>query len=33
MSGVLNLIFPLPLEERQRLQKEQDAAAAEELKH
>jgi NCS2 family nucleobase:cation symporter-2 len=32
ISVLLNLLFPLPLEERQRLQKEQDAAAAAELK-
>jgi NCS2 family nucleobase:cation symporter-2 len=32
ISVILNLIFPLPVEERQRLQKEQDEAAAKELK-
>jgi len=32
ISVILNLIFPLPAEERQRLQKEQDEAAAKELK-
>jgi len=32
ISVILNLCFPLPLEERQRLQKEQDAEAAKELK-
>jgi len=32
ISVILNLIFPLPAEERQRLQKEQDAEAAKELK-
>jgi NCS2 family nucleobase:cation symporter-2 len=33
ISMVLNIVFPLPAEERQKLQKEHDAAAAEELKH
>jgi NCS2 family nucleobase:cation symporter-2 len=32
ISVILNIIFPLPAEERQRLQKEQDAEAAKELK-
>jgi NCS2 family nucleobase:cation symporter-2 len=33
ISVLLNLIFPLPTEEKERLRKEHDAAAAEELKH
>ena len=33
ISVLLNVIFPIPLEERVKLQKAQDAAAAEELKH
>jgi NCS2 family nucleobase:cation symporter-2 len=33
ISVVLNVVFPIPEEERVKLQKAQDAAAAEELKH